>query len=88
MNKFMAGALVGFAVGILIAPEKGKDLREDLMDEAAKWQKRLGKLIGKANANLDDLKLFLDKNIDGLSDDVKRRILVLLDEAEEMVYTA
>ncbi len=86
MNRFLAGALIGVAIGLLLAPEKGEDLRTDITDTAIRWKKRVSKLIGKANANVDDLKTFLDRNIDGLTDDVRRKILSLIDEAKEMAY--
>jgi gas vesicle protein len=88
MNKFLTGALLGLAVGLLVAPQTGEDLREDIADKADRWKDKLNKLIGKADANLDDLKGFLESNIDGLTDDVKHRILTILDEAEEMAYNA
>ncbi len=80
-SKFLFGAALGVAVGLLLAPEKGEDLRDELAESAEKWKNKLGKLIGKANGNLEDLKSYLEKHIDGLSDDVKRKIVNLLDEA-------
>lgn len=88
MNKFLAGALVGVAIGLLIAPEKGEDMRNDIADSADKLRDKFNKLVGKASTTVDDLKAFLEKNIDGLSDDVKYRILTILDEVDEMSYTA
>lgn len=88
MNRFLTGALLGVVVGLLLAPQKGEELREEIADTADKWKDKLNRLVGKANANLDDLKTFLDKNIDGLSDDVRHRIMTILDEAEEMAYSA
>jgi gas vesicle protein len=88
MNKFLTGAFIGLAIGLLIAPEKGEDLRDDIADSADKLKNRFNKLIGKASANVDDLKTFLEKNIDGLNEDVKHRILTILDEASEMAYTS
>lgn len=87
-TKFLLGAAAGMVVGLLIAPEKGEDLREELADSAGKWKGKLGKLIGRANGSLEDLKSFLDKNIDGLTDDVKRKIIAILDDAEELTYDA
>jgi gas vesicle protein len=88
MNRFLTGALLGVVVGLLLAPQKGEDLRENIADAADKWKDKLNKLVGKADANLDDLKHFLDKNIDGLNDDIRHRISTILDEAEEMAYNA
>ena len=88
MNKFLTGALLGLVAGLLIAPQKGEELREDLADTADKWKDKINRLVGRAETSLDDLKMFLDKNIDGLSDDVKHRILTIIDEAEDMAYSA
>jgi len=85
-SKFLLGAAVGLVAGLLIAPEKGEELREDIADSAGKWKDKLGKLIGRANGSLEDLKTYLDKNIDGLSDDVKRKIVNILDDAQELSY--
>ena len=87
MSKFMVGALCGLVVGLLIAPEKGEDLRNDLVNTADKWKNRLNKLAGRAEADLDDLRALLDRNIDGLSEDVKHRILTILDDATDMAYS-
>lgn len=86
MSKFLTGAAVGLVLGLLIAPEKGEDLRNDLADTAEKWKDKLNRLRGKANANLDDLRGLLDHEIDGLSDDLKHRILTILDDATDMAY--
>jgi gas vesicle protein len=88
VSKFAAGALCGLVAGLLIAPERGEDLRNDIADKATKWKGKLDKLTGKTEADLDDLKAFLDKNIDGLTDDVKHRILTILNDASDMAYNA
>ncbi len=87
-SRFFAGALVGVAIGMLIAPEKGSELREDIADTADKWKTKLDKLRGKAEASLEDLRALLDKNVEGLSEDVKHRILTILDDASEMAYAS
>ena len=86
--KLLLGAAAGIAVGLLLAPQKGKDLRDDITDRADKFKNRFGKLLGKANGNLDGLKTYLNKNIDVLTDDMKHRLIDLLDEAEDMAHTA
>ncbi len=86
--KFLLGAAAGIAVGLLLAPRKGKELREDITDQADKLKNRLGKMLGKANGNLEDLKTYLNKNIEGLTDDMKHKLINMLDEAEETAHTA
>jgi gas vesicle protein len=88
-SRFLAGALVGLVAGLLLAPEKGTELRADLADTADRVKNKLNSLMGRAGGpDLDDLRAYLDKNIDGLSDDVKHRILTIIDEASDMAYTA
>lgn len=86
--KFLLGAAAGIAVGLLLAPRKGKELREDITGKADKLKNRLGKMFGKANGNLEDLKTYLNKNIEGLIDDMKHKLIDMLDEAEETAHAA
>lgn len=86
MSKFFTGAIVGVIVGLLIAPEKGEDLREEIADTAGKWKNKLNRLAGRAGNNLDDLRAMLENDVDGLSEDVKHRILTILDDAADMAY--
>ncbi|MCD6063041.1 MAG: YtxH protein [Flavipsychrobacter sp.] len=88
-SRFLAGALVGLVAGLLLAPEKGSELRSDISDTAENLKNRLNSILGRAGGpDLDDLRSFLDKNISGLSDDVKHRILTIIDEASDMAYSA
>lgn len=81
-SKFFAGALVGLVAGLLLAPEKGEDLRNDLADTADKLKKKFDRLRGKAGAELNDLRQILEDEINGLSEDVRYRLLTILDETE------
>jgi gas vesicle protein len=80
-SKFFAGALVGLVAGLLLAPEKGEDLRNDIADSADKWKKKLYRAAGKTGAELDDLRDMLEDEVAGLSDDVRHRLLTILDES-------
>ena len=81
-SKFFAGALVGLVAGLLLAPEKGEDLRSDIADTAEKWKRKFYRLAGKTGAELEDLRNLLEDEVEGLSDDVRNRILTILDESE------
>ena len=37
----IGAAAVGAAVGLLLAPEKGEDIRQNLKDQAGKWTDKL-----------------------------------------------
>lgn len=79
-SKFFAGALVGVVAGLLLAPEKGEDLRNELADSAEKWKRKFYRLAGKTGAELSDLKDILEDEVSGLSDDVRHRLLTILNE--------
>jgi len=87
MNKFLLGALSGLVVGILIAPDKGENTRDNLMDTADKWRDKFNRMVGRADAKLNDLRDLLESDIEGLAADVRHKILSMLDEAEEMAYS-
>lgn len=41
----VGAAAVGAAVGMLFAPEKGKDLRKNIKDKTSKWSDQLSDLL-------------------------------------------
>ncbi|RYD57094.1 MAG: hypothetical protein EOP56_09835 [Sphingobacteriales bacterium] len=86
-SKFLAGALLGLVAGLLLAPDKGENTRATLADTAGKWRDKFNHLTGASELGLDDLREYLDRNIGGLSNDVKHRILTILDEHTDNVYT-
>ena len=81
MTKFLAGVVVGAVAGLLLAPEKGSDMREHIADTAEKWKEKWDRLMGNAGMELEDLKHVLEQEINGLSDDVRNRILTILEES-------
>ncbi|MBA3829787.1 MAG: YtxH domain-containing protein [Taibaiella sp.] len=85
-SRFLLGAAIGVAVGLLIAPKKGEELRDEITDTATEWRDKFNRLLGRAGARVEDLKNLLTDEIDGLSEDVRHRILTILDEASEMAY--
>jgi gas vesicle protein len=86
MSKFLAGALIGLVAGLLLAPDKGENTRENLASTVDKWREKIDRLVGGGGAGLDELRDYLQQDISGLSADVRNRILTILDEAEEMAY--
>jgi len=82
-SRFVAGALIGLVAGLLLAPEKGEDMREELAETAQKWKKKLERLAGKVGPELEDLKNMLGEQIEGLNDDVRSRILTILNESKD-----
>ena len=80
-TKFLVFAVIGAAIALALTSEKGEAWREDLMDDAKKWKKKLNKLAGDTSDQLADLKDVLGKEIAGLGSDARDRILAILDES-------
>lgn len=56
----LGAAAAGVVIGLLIAPEKGKDMRKKLRKTVGDWTDELGNLWAKGKSavsdNLDDMK--------------------------------
>ena len=51
-----SAAAAGAVIGLLLAPEKGTDLRKRLSEKAYDWADQLGDLIDSGKSKLDSLK--------------------------------
>ena len=80
-TKFLVFAVIGAAIALALTSEKGEAWREDLMDDAKKWKKKLNKLAGDASDQLADLKEVISKEVTGLGSDARDRILAILEES-------
>lgn len=85
-SRFFAGALIGLVAGLMLAPEKGEDMRKDVADTAQKWKRKLNRLAGKAGPELNDLKNMLSEEVEGLGEDVRHRMLNILEESSDSAY--
>jgi gas vesicle protein len=83
MNKVMIGVLsglvAGVAIGVLTAPAAGKDTRDKLTRQADKLRRRLNKLRGHTEDELEELEQVFNHEIEGLKDDVRQRVLKLIE---------
>ena len=52
----IAAATAGVVIGMLIAPEKGEDLRKNIRNSAGDWSKKLGDLLAEGKQQFDGLK--------------------------------
>ena len=48
----LGGLAAGFVIGVLVAPEKGAELRKKISDAAGTWADKLIDLFGKSAENL------------------------------------
>lgn len=71
----------GVLVGILTAPASGKETRKKIADKADDLTKKFNKLRGKSMDDLSDLKEIFANEVEGLKDDVRERVLHLIEAA-------
>ena len=85
-TKFLSGALAGIAagvlVGMLVAPESGEETRKKIRNTAGSLRYKAGRLVGKGTKDLAELKRIFEHEVTGLKDDVRKRILTLIDESK------
>ncbi|MEX1240478.1 MAG: YtxH domain-containing protein [Cyclobacteriaceae bacterium] len=52
----MGAAVVGAVIGMLVAPEKGSDLRRRITDATGDWSTQLSDLLAQGKEQLSNLK--------------------------------
>jgi gas vesicle protein len=62
----LAAASAGVVIGLLIAPEKGEDLRKDIKSSAGDLAKKLGDLLAKGKEQYESLKSQLGEETDDI----------------------
>ena len=66
----VAAATAGLILGMLFAPEKGKDIRKSIKDAAGDWTKKIGDLLTDSKEELKGAKnSFSDK-----ANDLKHKV--------------
>jgi gas vesicle protein len=78
----LSGLVAGVAIGVLVAPAEGSETRQKIADTADSFKKKLKKLRGITTSELDELTDIFEKETDGLKDDVRRRVLELIQAAK------
>jgi gas vesicle protein len=85
-TKFLTGVLAavaaGVVVGVLCAPDSGQATRRRIRSTAGGLRYRIGRLLGRGSDNLAELKHVFEHEVTGLKEDVRERVLRLIDESK------
>ena len=80
----LGAAAAGLVIGMLIAPEKGSDMRKNIKNTADGWMDELSNWIGKGKEYIDEirnraadevssLQSEAEEGIDAMKDDLARK---------------
>jgi len=69
--SFIAGAAAGFAIGILMAPDKGVDTRKKIRDRFTDLEHELENQVEK---KFSDIKGYVNQALDKTSSNIKKEV--------------
>ena len=70
----LAAATAGVVIGMLIAPEKGEDLRKHIKNSAGDWSKKLSDLMNEGKEHFEGLKTMFGDGARELQADIKSQV--------------
>ena len=76
----LGAAAAGLVVGMLIAPEKGSDLRKNLKQTADDWVDELSNWVGKGKEYIDEVRNRASEEIDSLADAGEEEVDAMKDD--------
>ena len=65
----LGAAAAGAIIGMLVAPEKGSDLRKRISDTAGDWSQQLGQLLASGKEQLNNLKNTVTNEAENLAEE-------------------
>lgn len=81
--KFSTGLVAGLLLGLLFAPERGKETRKKVADAADNLKERINNLFSGKEDNMDDLKAILENDMEEIDMTTRQRLLRLVQEHEQ-----
>jgi gas vesicle protein len=82
-QKMLIAAMAGVIAGILIAPAKGSETRQKLSESADNIKSKIRRLRGTTNEELDELHQVFEHEIAGLREDIREKILRLIEVSKK-----
>lgn len=83
LQRIFTATLSGIVIGLLIAPAKGSETRQKLTDSADQIRDKIRRLRGTTNQELDELHEVFEHEIQGLRDDIREKVLRLIDVSKK-----
>jgi gas vesicle protein len=69
----VGAAAAGAIIGMLVAPEKGSDLRKRISDSASDWSNQLAQLLAQGKEQLENLKSTASAETENLAGEAQDR---------------
>jgi gas vesicle protein len=76
----LGAAAAGLVVGMLIAPEKGADLRKNLKSTADDWVDELSNWVGKGKEYIDEVRNRASEEVSSLQDNAEEELGTMKDD--------
>jgi gas vesicle protein len=86
MQRMLLGTLTGVVIGMLIAPAKGSETRQRISESAEKLKSKLRRIRGATSEELDELKEVFEHEVAGLREEVRMKILKLIEATKNSYY--
>jgi gas vesicle protein len=78
----LLGLVAGVALGMLTAPAKGSETRQRIVETADSLKRRLIRFRELGEEELDELREIFENDVQGLTDDIREKVLRLIHESE------
>jgi gas vesicle protein len=83
LQRLLTATLSGIVIGILIAPAKGTETRQKLTDTVDNLKDKFRRMRGTTNGELNELHEIFDHEIAGLREDVREKVLKLIEVSKK-----
>ena len=83
LQRIFTATLSGIVIGLLIAPAKGSETRQKIADSADQIKDKIRRLRGTTNQELEELHEAFEHEIQGLRDDIREKVLRLIDVSKK-----
>jgi gas vesicle protein len=82
----LSGVAAGVVIGLLTAPAKGSETRKKIAVTAEDIKRKIRAMRGQDNSELDELKTIIENETGGMRDDVRERILKLVEASKKSYH--